>query len=90
MITGETKEKVTATMEEAFFIVDGVRTKLEEQVDMDGGEEAESDNDIYSSVVDCGNAIVNSLSLIKNESDEKILESLTRTSSLRLAQQSDK
>ena len=87
MISAKTREKVKETMEEVFLIVDGVRITLEEQVDMDGGIEAESDNDIYNAVVDCGMAIVSSLSLITMESDEKVMENLTKRASTKASSQ---
>lgn len=87
MISAKTREKVKETMEEVFLIVDGVRITLEEQVDMDGGIEAESDNDIYNAVVDCGMAIVSSLSLITMESDEKVMENLTKRASTKPSSQ---
>lgn len=87
MISARTREKVKETMEEVFLIVDGVRITLEEQVDMDGGIDAESDNDIYNAVVDCGMAIVSSLSLITMESDEKVMENLTKRASTKPSSQ---
>lgn len=87
MISARTREKVKETMEEVFLIVDGVRITLEEQVDMDGGIDAESDNDIYNAVVDCGMAIVSSLSLITMESDEKVIDNLTKRASTKPSSQ---
>lgn len=75
-----TKEEIrilyTDAMTEAYSKVNHVRLKLEKDIDLSGGCEAEEACEIYEAVVSCGIDIINSLSLITGDPFDEIAERL--------------